>query len=157
MSAESRPFNANVRKLLQSVASAIWEQESEQIGRTKNYKSAIMHWLFALQFRWGYQILTISCFQSNLQLSRLGRIEIQCRSSLVRGEFLARYLCRRAFFWVSCAQMTLLAYSKDTLRVSKEPRYRIGVGIADTDFLHRDQPWHLYLSWWPGIRRCFWT
>ena len=57
---------------------------------------------------------------------RLGRIEILCRSSLDRGDFLARYLCRRAVFCVSCAQKTLFAYTKDTLCVSKEPQYSIG-------------------------------
>ena len=31
-------------------------------------------------------------------------------------------------------------YTKDTLCVSKEPRYSIGVGFADTDFLYREQP-----------------
>ena len=71
---------------------------------------------------------------------RLGRIEIQSRSSLDRGNFLALYLCRRANFWESCAQKTLFAYTKDTLCVLEEPRYSIGVGIADTDFLYREQP-----------------
>ena len=46
----------------------------------------------------------------------------------------------RAVVWVSCAHKTLFAYNKDTSCVSKEIRYSIGVGIADTDFLYRDQP-----------------
>ena len=33
-------------------------------------------------------------------IARLGRIEILCRSSLDRGDFLARYLCRRAVFCI---------------------------------------------------------
>ena len=51
--------------------------------------------------------------------SRLGRIEIQSRSSLDRGHFLARYRCRRANFCVSYAQKTLFAYSRHFVCVEK--------------------------------------
>ena len=73
--------------------------------------------------------------------ARLGRIEIQSRSSLYRGHYLVRFRSRRANFCVSWVSKTLFPYTKDTLNVSDEPRYSLGVGIADTYFLYRDQPW----------------
>jgi len=72
--------------------------------------------------------------------ARLGSIEIQSRSSLDRSHFLARYRSRRAIFYVSCVLKILFPYTRDTLNVSDEPRYCIGVGVADTYFLYRDQP-----------------
>ena len=74
--------------------------------------------------------------------ARLGSIEIQSRSSLDRSHFLARYRSRRAIFYVSCVLKILFPYTRDTLNVSDEPRYCIGVGVADTYFLYRDQPCH---------------
>ena len=54
--------------------------------------------------------------------------------------FLARYRSRRANFYVSWELKILFPYTKDTLNVSDESRYCIGVGVADTYFLYRDQP-----------------
>ena len=75
-----------------------------------------------------------------LYLARLGSIEIQSRSSLDRSPFLARYRPRRANFYVSCVLKILFPYTRDTLNVSDESQYCIGVGVADTYFLYRDQP-----------------
>ena len=74
------------------------------------------------------------------RVTRTGCIEIQVRSNLDRGQFLALYLVRRTNFWVSCVLKILFAYTKDTSGGSLDTEPLSWFGFADTDFMYHARP-----------------
>ena len=86
--------------------------------------------------------------QSTNLASRTGCIEIQVRSNLDQGQFLALYLVRRTNFGVSCVLKILFAYTKDTSWGSLDIEVVSWFWFADTDFVYRARPCLSYLKGW---------
>ena len=68
-------------------------------------------------------------------VSRLGRIEIQVRSNLDRGQFSALYLVLRTNFEVSLIEKILFAYTTDTFCGSLDTEPVSWYWFADPHFV----------------------
>ena len=72
--------------------------------------------------------------------ARLGRIEIQVRSNLDRGHFLALYLVQRTNFDVSLIEKILFAYTTDTLCGSLDTEPVSWYWFANPHFMFLSKP-----------------
>ena len=117
-----------------------------RVDRVKNCLPLCIRFPFQYSsFAFGLSLLCLSCSKHLAALYPYEQGWEESRYSLDRAWI-------EAIFWLGIGvgepifvylmhKRHFLLITKDTLCVSQEPRYSIGVGIADTDSLYREQPY----------------